>query len=438
MQSGKQEQGGLYTTFANLEMNELQERIKALQEENKEVYDKFQEYELKYGQLQRTFQQQTEDSEQMALKFKEQSDRLKSLEIDIDDLSNIKSVLENKYKNACENIALLESEKTELINKIGRNDNEIKLLKTQVQNLKRAQQEYEEKKLQELELLNKEQEQTKLKERETFNKLIFMEREGDNLKEENRKLKKDIEQTKIDCDQMIKMLENYENKNQLFVKKEESMMKLAKEQKEKVQEAIIDRDKAALKEQQLQKQLDLIQLKNKEEINQLKDQYQKIIENIKSKDQTLMGQKDMKIAELSEQMTQFSVDNEKMGKDLQSLKSENQRLEGILKDNISGSYDDKIQEYERRINELEEKLQLTQKFQEDKIHSMTLEKQQSDSQLKNLQGQYQDLRNQFDAHKQQTSQISGEAQQLKSKINLAQREKQTILEENQKIKKHYE
>ena len=65
-------------------------------------------------------------------KYKEQSDKIKSLEIEIDDLSNIKSVLENKYKNSCENIALLDSEKTELINKIGRSDNEIKLLRTQV------------------------------------------------------------------------------------------------------------------------------------------------------------------------------------------------------------------------------------------------------------------------------------------------------------------
>lgn len=83
-----------------------------------------------------------------------------------------------------------------------------------------------------------------------------------------------------------------------------------------------------------------------------------MIENIKSKDQTIVTQKDQKIAEIQEKATQFQIENEKIAKDLEGLRTENKKLEEALQQNISGSYDDKISEYEKRCNELEEKLQL--------------------------------------------------------------------------------
>ncbi len=70
----------------------------------------------------------------------------------------------------------------------------------------------------------------------------------DNAKEENRKIKKDLEQAKNDCDQMIKMMENYENKISSFQKKEENLYKILKENKEKLEEALLDRDRCLIKE----------------------------------------------------------------------------------------------------------------------------------------------------------------------------------------------
>jgi hypothetical protein len=40
---------------------------------------------------------------------------------------------------------------------------------------------------------------------------------------------------------MIRMMENYENKVQVFQKREENMLKIAKEQREKVQEAFLEK-----------------------------------------------------------------------------------------------------------------------------------------------------------------------------------------------------
>ena len=60
----------------------------------------------------------------------------------------------------------------------------------QTSNLKKAGIDFEERKQQEFEMLQKDFDQLKMRERENFNKIIFMERDNDSLKEENRKLKK--------------------------------------------------------------------------------------------------------------------------------------------------------------------------------------------------------------------------------------------------------
>ena len=48
-------------------------------------------------------------------------------------MKHIKELLEKKLNNSTENLTFLEHEKSEFISKINRQDNEIKLLKTQVQ-----------------------------------------------------------------------------------------------------------------------------------------------------------------------------------------------------------------------------------------------------------------------------------------------------------------
>ena len=79
-----------------------------------------------------------------------------------------------------------------------------------MRNLKKAHAEYEDKKSQELEFLTKEAEAIRIRDRENQNKLIFLERDFDVVNDENRRLKKDLETTKNDSDQMMKMLENFE------------------------------------------------------------------------------------------------------------------------------------------------------------------------------------------------------------------------------------
>ena len=76
--------------------------------------------------------------------------------------------------------------------------------------------------------------------------MIFLERDFDIQKEENRKLRKELDIKTSDSDQMMKMLENFDQKVQNHQKKEEFLTKMANENNEKVQEAYLERDRAML------------------------------------------------------------------------------------------------------------------------------------------------------------------------------------------------
>ena len=127
------------------------------------------------------------------LKVIELQDKNKEVEIMLNDQKHMTEILENKIKNYSEAIAYSDTEKNDLLSKLARDENEIKLLKTQVYNLKKVAADYEERTRQEGEMLGKDYECLKNKERDSFNKIIFMEREIDSFKEENRKLKKELD-----------------------------------------------------------------------------------------------------------------------------------------------------------------------------------------------------------------------------------------------------
>ena len=73
--------------------------------------------------------------------------------------------------------------------------------------------------------------------------------------DQNRSLKKELEATKNDSDQLRKMMENYEQRVEHYQKKEEYLTKLTQANKNKINEAYLERDRAKLREDQKEKTL---------------------------------------------------------------------------------------------------------------------------------------------------------------------------------------
>lgn len=370
-------------------------------------------------------------------RYSELSKRNKQLELDLEDTRKMKEILEVRYKNSTDECAKLENEKEELLNKLNRCENEIKMLKSQLGSQKKSFAEFEEKKSTEMELMKKELESLRIKEREYANKLVFLEQDLEQSKDENRKLKKDLQNTKDDCDQMLKMMENYDAKVQYFKQKEEEIARISKESKEKVEEALIQRDRIRMKEEHYQKTIDQMNATHRQEIQSLKDQYDRLLENTRNKSKATLDSREQEIKQLSDEISRLTIMNERLQKELKSVKGEYTKLSNSLKD-ASGVRETRFEEYERRVHELEEKLLYAEADRNDKIRELTQEKNALESSKRQLQNSLSEINTIIEKLKGENAALSAENNSLKAKLGAIQREKQSFLDEIAKVKQTYE
>lgn len=370
-------------------------------------------------------------------RYSELSKRNKQLELDLEDTRKMKEILEVRYKNSTDECAKLENEKEELLNKLNRCENEIKMLKSQLGSQKKSFAEFEEKKSTEMELMKKELESLRIKEREYANKLVFLEQDLEQSKDENRKLKKDLQNTKDDCDQMLKMMENYDAKVQYFKQKEEEIARISKESKEKVEEALIQRDRIRMKEEHYQKTIDQMNATHRQEIQSLKDQYDRLLENTRNKSKATLDSREQEIKQLSDEISRLTIMNERLQKELKSVKGEYTKLSNSLKD-ASGVRETRFEEYERRVHELEEKLLYAEADRNDRIRELTQEKNALESSKRQLQNSLSEIKAIIEKLKGENAALSAENNSLKAKLGAIQREKQSFLDEIAKVKQTYE
>lgn len=135
------------------------------------------------------------------------------------------------------------------------NRNESKLLKSQVENLKGILEEEMTKRNNDIKMLESELGSLRNKDRENMHRLNQIERDNELLKEESRRLRKELQTARSDADVMMKMMDNYENEKINFKKKEDMLIKKEKELKEIYNNSKIELDKAKLKEESYEKSM---------------------------------------------------------------------------------------------------------------------------------------------------------------------------------------
>ena len=126
---------------------------------------------MKYSQLKIIAEQKESETSNLLLKYQEISDKYKNLEINYADVKRERDILDNKFRNISESLAFSDTDRLDMSGKIAKYENEIKVLKNQLQNLKTNSNENEEKKVSEISLLKKETDALKIKDRELINKV---------------------------------------------------------------------------------------------------------------------------------------------------------------------------------------------------------------------------------------------------------------------------
>jgi hypothetical protein len=89
-------------------------------------------------------------------------------------------------------------------------DNDYKYASNQLEYFEKSYNEMGVRKSDQIEMLSKELNSQNFKEKELISKLHAMEREIDDYKDENRRLKKDLDLTKADCENIVKIMEENE------------------------------------------------------------------------------------------------------------------------------------------------------------------------------------------------------------------------------------
>ena len=160
--------------FVKLEREDFIERIRLFEEENRILLENHQQLSLRYTELKSQKEVKDLEADTLLKKYSEISDKHKELTIIYEEIKRERDVLENKLNNSVETHMYLDVEKSDLMSKCNRAENEIKVLKAQLDSLKKNSQDFEEKKKLELNSLRKENEAIKQRDRDNVNKVMII------------------------------------------------------------------------------------------------------------------------------------------------------------------------------------------------------------------------------------------------------------------------
>ncbi|CAD8153997.1 unnamed protein product [Paramecium octaurelia] len=436
-QQGGGSANNIKNVFNELEKEDLEERIRLLNEENSIYVNKLKQYESQIQDLQLRNDQMIRNEQQYLNQLQDLKQLNQNLEIGSDDLRIKLDILENKFQNQTQLVAITEEEKTEYIQRFSKSENENKVLKHQNQNLKQEIVNLQNKGQLSQTELSKELEEMHKKERELFDKQVHNEREIDQLRDENRAIKRELDQSKSNLEQTIKMMDNYENKISILLKKEENYKILTKQLKEERENAVMEKDRYQLKEQQFDQTLQNQMSKHREEITNLKETFDKQSDSLKNRYKIIIEQREDEIHRLNEEANQITTLNDRLTKEIKSLKIEITRMENGLKQDIETNYQ-QTDDLQRQISELTEKNTLLEQKLTDQEAEINLAKQSHDSYVKTLTNNNADLKQNLEHTRSELTSRTQELSTQKGKINSLTRQCQNQLEELAKTKRHYE
>ncbi|CAD8156562.1 unnamed protein product [Paramecium pentaurelia] len=436
-QQGGGSANNIKNVFNELEKDDLEERIRLLNEENSIYVNKLKQYESQIQDLQLRNDQMFRNEQQYLNQLQDLKQLNQNLEIGSDDLKIKLDILENKFQNQTQLVAITEEEKTEYIQRFSKSENENKVLKHQNQNLKQEIVNLQNKGQLSQTELSKELEEMHKKERELFDKQVHNEREIDQLRDENRALKRELDQCKSNLEQTIKMMDNYENKISILLKKEENYKILTKQLKEERENAVMEKDRYQLKEQQFDQTLQNQMSKHREEIINIKENFDKQSDSLKNRYKIIIEQREDEIHRLNEEANQITTLNDRLTKEIKSLKIEITRMENGLKSDIETNYQ-QTDDLQRQISELTEKNTLLEQKLTDQEAEFSLAKQSHDSYVKTLTNNNADLKQNLEHTRSELTSRTQELSTQKGKINSLTRQCQNQLEELAKTKRHYE
>lgn len=419
-----------------MSLEDLKESNRLLKEENDYVLSVYTDMKTKYDRMFETHQETQKRNGELEAEIRKLQRENEDIKRQLDKANSEKETLDSRQKELKRNFSEKNSDFTKLSLENSKYQDDIKLLKSRIKVLEGIKGETEERHSMDMETLQKELDLTKRREIDLASKASSLEREYEALKEEGRKYRKDYELTRSENEQMIKMVENLEQRVLSMQKKEEYLAKTAKDNKDKVEEAFIQRDRAMQREEQLQKSFDILNSKHREDMNTFKGQYERMLEVSKNKNKMSLEQRDQEISRLQEELSMAHAQEEKLRSENKSIKRELERLEGLDGEDMKKNM--KLEEAQRRIADLESQVIQLEQAKNEKALSFSGDKSNLEQTTRMQDSKIRELKSTMQTLKKENLHLSSENEVLKSKIDLRALEPRVDLEEVRKLKETYE
>jgi len=192
-------------------MREMTELMEIMKVDHDNMVDTITLLKNKNDQLQKFADEKEEMFSDLKIQAEKAQNQFFTEKQRVDLMAHEKERVEHQLTLANDKLDSETLEREEVVSKERKLDSENQQLAQHLEHFKTAYNEISDRKAIELDVLTKEADDANLKERELRSKLEMQDREVFDLQEENRRLNKDLIATRADCENMLRIMDDYEN-----------------------------------------------------------------------------------------------------------------------------------------------------------------------------------------------------------------------------------
>lgn len=328
--------------------DELNERINILMAENAIIVEQKTIINAELDKYQNELIERTQDLATTTQKLTAAGKEIQNARIQIAQLEKDREEVASKAVNFSDNLGKVETEADELRLRLLKSEQKCAEFERDIQDLNALNKGIKDKIHEDIHMYVQRSKTAEERVRELHSLLLNKNKEFDSAQEIIRKLKREYQSTRQDAEGMLQVMSGLERQLLGYTSREAEVEKLAKENKEKVEVALIERDRAIGREAQLSKELERMLEERKKIMTSRQSEIELAIEQTRMKCNEQLKALELDLQKIAESNATLKVESEKTIREGKTYRENYDRLLRLLEDERKG--------HSAAIKELSEKL----------------------------------------------------------------------------------
>ena len=392
--------------------DELNERINILMAENSIMLEQKTIINAELDKYQNELIERTQDLAIATQKLSVASKDIQNYRSQIVQLEKDREEVATQAVNFSDNLGKVEMEVDELRLKLLKSEQRCNDLERDIQDLSSQNKGIKDKIHEDIHMYVQRSKIAEERVRELHTLLLNKNKELDSANEVIRKLKREYQSTRQDAEGMLQVMSGLERQLLGYTSREAEVEKLAKDNKEKVEIALMERDRAIGKEEQLSKELQRLTEDRKKLLVERQHEIELAIEQTRIKCCEQLKSLEADIQKMAESNASLKVESERTIREGKTYRENYDRLLRLLEDERKG--------HASTIKEISEKLTSSLTSKEDEV-----------GKREEIQELNKELRNTIDKLRIQTDSLQSQIVQIQRSSSLEVSNLKGIIRNNQ-------